>query len=168
MKDVQGRTIGASKVARDITERKRMECVLREAELSGRLLQLQDEERTRVARELHDGVGQLLAALHLNASKIANEKAKLSPLASRSADIQPSPPPAAAVHISSSFPVSLKPPLKPPLHPPCPSTLDALPHTLSTDLLAGLFPSAFGTYHTRSPGKWVLASKMSDISAEQE
>jgi PAS domain S-box-containing protein len=83
MKDAQGRVIGASKVARDITERKRMEYVLREAELSGRLLRLQDEERRRVARELHDGVGQLLAALHLNASKIANEKAKLSPRAAR-------------------------------------------------------------------------------------
>ena len=79
VKDAQGRTIGASKVARDITERKRMEHVLREAELSGRLLQLQDEERRRVARELHDGVGQLLAALGMNISAIRKEKGKLSP-----------------------------------------------------------------------------------------
>ena len=41
VKDAQGRVIGASKVARDITERKRLAVLLQEAELSGRLLQLQ-------------------------------------------------------------------------------------------------------------------------------
>ena len=46
---------------RDITERKRAEENLRE--LSARLLQLQDEERRRIARELHDSSGQMLAAL---------------------------------------------------------------------------------------------------------
>ena len=35
-------------------------------ELSARLLQLQDEERRRLARELHDSVGQLLAAMSMN------------------------------------------------------------------------------------------------------
>jgi PAS domain S-box-containing protein len=47
-------------------------------ELSGRLLQTQDEERRRIARELHDGVGQLLTALGMNLSSVASEKAKLS------------------------------------------------------------------------------------------
>jgi signal transduction histidine kinase len=37
-------------------------------QLSVRLLQLQDEERRRLARELHDSVGQLLAALSMNIS----------------------------------------------------------------------------------------------------
>jgi PAS domain S-box-containing protein len=81
VKDAWGRIIGTSRVARDITERKRMESVSKEAELSGRLLQLQDERR--VARELHDGVGQLLAALSINFHTIANEKQSLSPLAAR-------------------------------------------------------------------------------------
>ncbi len=47
-------------------------------ELSGRLMQIQDEERRRIARELHDGVGQLLAALKMNLSKVTREQKALS------------------------------------------------------------------------------------------
>ena len=79
VKDAAGRVIGASKVARDITQRKRLEQLLLESELSGRLLQLQDEERRRVARELHDGAGQLLAALGMSLSAVAAERAQLTP-----------------------------------------------------------------------------------------
>jgi PAS domain S-box-containing protein len=86
MEDASGRIVGASRVARDITERKRMESMSKEAELSGRLLQLQDDERRRVARELHDGVGQLLAALSMNTHKIAKEKGSLSAIATRCMD----------------------------------------------------------------------------------
>lgn len=49
---------------RDISERKRAEENLRL--LSGRLLQMQDEERRRIARELHDSAGQILVALKMN------------------------------------------------------------------------------------------------------
>lgn len=86
VKDAQGRVIGASKVARDITERKRLAVLLQEAELSGRLLQLQDEERRRIARELHDGAGQLLAALSMNISVISTEESKLSPGVARNVE----------------------------------------------------------------------------------
>jgi PAS domain S-box-containing protein len=48
----------------EVAERKEGEDMLRE--LSGRLLQAQDEERRRVARELHDSTAQYLAALALN------------------------------------------------------------------------------------------------------
>jgi len=86
VKDAQGHVIGASKVARDITERKRLALLLQEAELSGRLLQLQDEERRRIARELHDGAGQLLAALSMNIAAIAAEESRLSPGVTRNVE----------------------------------------------------------------------------------
>src|SRR5580704_12260823 len=47
-------------------------------ELSARILQAQDEERRRIARELHDGAGQLLAALGMEASNLAREGDRLS------------------------------------------------------------------------------------------
>src|ERR1700747_1432015 len=55
----------------DITELKQAERTLQERtsalqNLSSRLLQLQDEERRRIARELHDSLGQYLAALKIN------------------------------------------------------------------------------------------------------
>lgn len=39
-------------------------------ELTARLMQLQDEERRRIARELHDSVGQNLAALTMNLTTV--------------------------------------------------------------------------------------------------
>lgn len=42
-------------------------------ELSARLLQMQDEERRRIARELHDSVGQMLAALSMNLSAVRTD-----------------------------------------------------------------------------------------------
>lgn len=42
-------------------------------ELSARLMHLQDEERRRIARELHDSVGQTLAALSMNLASVRAE-----------------------------------------------------------------------------------------------
>jgi signal transduction histidine kinase len=50
----------------DVRERARAEGKV--VELSGRLLNIQDEERRRIARDLHDTTGQLLAALTINLS----------------------------------------------------------------------------------------------------
>jgi two-component system NarL family sensor kinase len=116
VKDAAGRVIGASKVARDITERKRSEQALLESqerlrsladglenqvrirtieleqrntevlqqsqelrELARRMLQIQDEERRRIARELHDSAGQILTALGMNLAGIT-QRGKQDPL----------------------------------------------------------------------------------------
>jgi PAS domain S-box-containing protein len=59
--DDDGVLRGFGKVTRDLTERKRAEDAL--ADLSGRLLQIQDLERRRVSRDLHDTTSPLLTSL---------------------------------------------------------------------------------------------------------
>jgi len=62
---------------RDITERKRTEESLRD--LSSRLLRMQDDERRRIARELHDSAGQILVALSMNLTPLASEASAAGP-----------------------------------------------------------------------------------------
>jgi signal transduction histidine kinase len=50
-------------------------------ELSARFLQLQDEERRRIARELHDSVGQMLAALGMNLDVVSTDLERLTKVA---------------------------------------------------------------------------------------
>ncbi|HEY2104384.1 MAG TPA: PAS domain S-box protein [Candidatus Binataceae bacterium] len=64
-------------IIRDITERKAAERTVQE--LSGRLLRLQDEERRRIARELHDTTAQKLAALSMNLSLVERSRPRFSP-----------------------------------------------------------------------------------------
>jgi PAS domain S-box-containing protein len=64
----KGELAGFVGIAVDITEQKNAEQRLRE--LSTSLMRLQDEERRRIGRELHDGTGQNLAALKLNLSRL--------------------------------------------------------------------------------------------------
>jgi len=65
--------IGA--VVQDITELKRAENTVRW--LSGRLLQLRDDERRRLARDLHDSLGQTLTAIKMNLSYLARDTSRL-------------------------------------------------------------------------------------------
>ena len=62
---------------RDISQRKRAEEALRT--LSGQLLRSQDEERRRIARELHDSSGQVLAALGMTLTPVESENGKIPP-----------------------------------------------------------------------------------------
>jgi PAS domain S-box-containing protein len=78
-RDQQGRIIGILEINRDITSRKDAEQSLRN--LSGRLLQLQDEERRRIARELHDSTGQSLAALVIHLSAMNARVTSIDPSA---------------------------------------------------------------------------------------
>lgn len=65
----------------DITGRKRAEEELRN--LSGRMLNLRDTERRRLARELHDSAGQLLVAATVNLSLFEEHLGNVEPEAAR-------------------------------------------------------------------------------------
>ncbi len=86
VRDDRGRVIGASKVARDITDRKEVEQARQNAEVASKLVQVQDTERRRIGRELHDGVGQIMAAISMNVSRIFKEKDRLSEAVARSVE----------------------------------------------------------------------------------
>ncbi|MFZ0480971.1 MAG: PAS domain S-box protein [Terriglobales bacterium] len=64
LKDAENNLAGWLQINTDISDRKRSEESLRM--LTGRLLRMQDEERRRIARELHDSAGQILAAISMN------------------------------------------------------------------------------------------------------
>jgi signal transduction histidine kinase len=74
--DKTGHLQGFTKIVRDITERRQAEETLRD--LSGRLLQAQDEERRRIARDLHDSAGQLVAGLGMNLGALEKQGNKIS------------------------------------------------------------------------------------------
>ena len=66
--DEEGKPVRVAGTCRDITERVRAEEELQR--LSGQLLRLQDEERRRIARDLHDSTGQDLVALATTLSQL--------------------------------------------------------------------------------------------------
>ncbi len=75
LRDSQGTVVGMVAIARDNTERKRVESALRESRhqlqaLSRRLVEVQETERTLLARELHDQIGQTLSAVKVNLEAI--------------------------------------------------------------------------------------------------
>jgi PAS domain S-box-containing protein len=77
----EGKLVRVVGIAANITDRKRTEQAV--MELSGRLLNAQEEERSRVARELHDDIGQDLAVLALQIQQLATRNLK-----TQTADLQ--------------------------------------------------------------------------------
>ena len=66
--DPSGKMRGSVEVLHEITDRKHAEDALRQ--LSGQLLCAQDNERRRIAQELHDSTAQNLAALAMNLARM--------------------------------------------------------------------------------------------------
>ncbi|MGC2031257.1 MAG: PAS domain S-box protein [Steroidobacteraceae bacterium] len=71
-----GSTVLALAVVHDVTLRKRAEQELRL--LSAELMRLQDEERRRIGRDLHDSTGQTLAALELGLARLLHDTASIT------------------------------------------------------------------------------------------
>jgi PAS domain S-box-containing protein len=68
LRDDKGEIVGVVATVRDVSGRRKREDELHE--LSARLLQLQDEERRRIARDLHDSFAQGLLAVNLNLAQL--------------------------------------------------------------------------------------------------
>jgi len=113
IRDATGKISGVVMVFHDVTEQRRAENAVHESNqslseardllekrveertaelntlnedlrsLSVRLLNLQDDERRRLARELHDSVGQILAALGMNIGMVKSQSHKLDALGAR-------------------------------------------------------------------------------------
>ena len=65
-----GKTKGFVKIARDMTERIKAEKAQRDREILQRLVQAQEDERKRIARDLHDELGQQLTGLRLKLESV--------------------------------------------------------------------------------------------------
>jgi len=75
--DSNGKTVGFSGIAREITERKRAEEAL--SDMTRRLIEAQERERARIARELHDDINQRLALLAIELNQLRNQRKDLPP-----------------------------------------------------------------------------------------
>ncbi|MBV9240711.1 MAG: PAS domain S-box protein, partial [Acidobacteria bacterium] len=70
LRNADGEIIGASKIARDMTHRRRAEAAIRTRETLQRIVEAQEAERNRIARDLHDHLGQQLTGLRLKLESI--------------------------------------------------------------------------------------------------
>ncbi len=61
--NADGELVGISTIARDLTARRRAEKATHDKELLQRLILAQEDERSRISRDLHDELGQQITAL---------------------------------------------------------------------------------------------------------
>jgi PAS domain S-box-containing protein len=71
LKNGVDRLVGTVRIVRDISERKRAEEALVRAKR--KLVRVQEQERARIARELHDDIGQRLALLTVGLTGVSEE-----------------------------------------------------------------------------------------------
>ena len=77
LKDQAGSILGCNVVVQDITPLKKAEAALRQ--LSSQLIHIQDQERHRISRALHETLAQDLAGLQMLLGQIARKDPRLSP-----------------------------------------------------------------------------------------
>jgi two-component system CheB/CheR fusion protein len=73
MQPLSDKSAGFVKIARDMTEKIQAEQTRREKELLQKLVGAQEDERRRIARDLHDELGQQLTALRLKLDAVRNQ-----------------------------------------------------------------------------------------------
>jgi PAS domain S-box-containing protein len=78
--------VGAVVAFVDITQRRLAEAAL--ASVSGKLIEAQEQERSRIARELHDDIGQRLALLAIELAQLQQTPANSSQLPGRIGQLQ--------------------------------------------------------------------------------
>ncbi len=84
--DSSNNVIQIGVIALDMTDRKMAEKAIRA--LSVRLINLQDRERRRIAREIHDSLGQYLAAVKINLQVLSETGGEtISPLATECSEL---------------------------------------------------------------------------------
>ena len=72
VKNDEGEVIGVSTIARDLTARRVAEKALRDKEILQRLIIAQEDERSRISRDLHDELGQQLTGLRFAMERVKN------------------------------------------------------------------------------------------------
>jgi PAS domain S-box-containing protein len=85
-----GELKGVVMVFADVTEQKRAERSRRESEIMQRLVEAQESERHRIARDLHDHLGQRMTALRLQIEGLADQCDPDAPLKEALGEVQTS------------------------------------------------------------------------------